>query len=131
MREVIDHARSLGWKAGVFTGKGQRSARFTLSELGLLDRLQCIVSGDDVVRPKPDPEGVHRAAQLLGVPVHRLLLAGDSPADIQAGRAAGAPTAAVLWAAFRPERLKEAGATFTCERVQQLVAIIDQLNGEP
>ena len=35
--EAIDHARSLGWRVGVFTGKGRRSAEFTLAELGLWD----------------------------------------------------------------------------------------------
>jgi HAD superfamily hydrolase (TIGR01509 family) len=131
MPGVIDRARFLGWRVGVFTGKGRRSARFTLSELGLSDRLDCLVSGDDVTLPKPDPEGVHRASKLLGVAASRILLAGDSPADIQAGRDAGAPTAAVLWAAFQPERLDKAGATFTCKRVEQLLALVEQLNGEP
>jgi phosphoglycolate phosphatase-like HAD superfamily hydrolase len=125
---VIDRAWELGWKVGVFTGKGRRSARFTLGELGLLDRIEVLISGDDVSRPKPDPEGVHRASELLGVPVDRILLAGDAPADIRAGRAAGARTAAVLWAAFRPERLSESGADFTCLRAEELLAAVEALD---
>ena len=41
--DVIDHARRLGWRIGVFTGKGRRSAKFTLAELGLWrsDRTPC------------------------------------------------------------------------------------------
>src|SRR6185437_11882955 len=100
--DVIDFARGLGWRIGVFTGKGRRPAIFSLVDLGLWERIEHLVSGTDVVRPKPDPEGVFQAAQALGVPVENILLAGDSPADVQAGRAAGARTAAVLWAAFRP-----------------------------
>jgi phosphoglycolate phosphatase-like HAD superfamily hydrolase len=127
---AIDRARALGWRIGIFTGKGRRTARFTLEALGLWDRVECLVSGDDVERPKPDPEGVFRAAEELQVPVDRILLAGDSPADVRAGRDAGARTAAVLWAAFRPERLREAGADWTCERVGQLVEAIDSLHEE-
>lgn len=118
--EVIDHVRSLGWKVGVFTGKGRRTAEFTLVELGLWDRIELLVSSDDVVQPKPDPEGVFQAAGKLGVPVGRILMAGDSPADVRAGKAAGARTAAVLWVAFRPDRLRRAGADFTCEQVADL-----------
>ncbi len=128
--DVIDHARSLGWKVGVFTGKGRRSAKFTLVELGLWERIELLVSSDDVARPKPDPEGVFQAAEKLGVSVGRILLAGDSPADVKAGRAAGARTAAVLWVAFRPDRLRRAGADFTCERVVDLRAAVDTLHGE-
>jgi HAD superfamily hydrolase (TIGR01509 family) len=125
--EVIDLARSLGWRIGVFTGKGRRAAVFSLTELGVWDRIEHLVSGTDVVRPKPDPEGVFTAATALGVRVDHILLAGDSPADVEAGRAAGCRTAAVLWAAFRPERLRAAGADFVCERVEDLAAAIATL----
>jgi pyrophosphatase PpaX len=89
------------------------------------------LSSDDVSRPKPDPEGVHQAAEALGVPVERILLAGDSPGDVRAGREAGARTAAVLWAAYRPERLRQTGADFICETVEDLKAAIDRLHAEP
>jgi len=127
---VVDHARSLGWRVGVFTGKGRRSAEFTLAELGLRDRVEHIVSGDDVGRPKPDPEGVFRAAEALGVEPGRVLLVGDSPVDVAAGRGAGARTAAVLWAAFKPDRLRQAGPDFLCERVEDLRAAVDALEAE-
>ena len=126
--DVIDHARRLGWRIGVFTGKGRRSARFTLTGLGLIDRIDHVVTSDDVTRPKPDPEGIFQFSEAFGVPVDRILLAGDSPSDVRAGRAAGCNTAAALWAAFKPDRLREAGADFTCERVEDLISAIDELN---
>src|SRR4051812_46626687 len=43
--------------AGVFTGRGRRPAEFSLVALGLWDRIEHLVSGSDVTRPKPDPEG--------------------------------------------------------------------------
>jgi HAD superfamily hydrolase (TIGR01509 family) len=127
---AIDDARARGWRVGIFTGKGRRSATFTLRELGIWDRVECLVSGDDVVKPKPDAEGVHVASRALGVPVPRILLAGDSPADVRAGRDAGCRVAAVLWAAFQPDRLRHAGADFVCDRVADLVAAIAQLDAE-
>ena len=66
---VIDHARRLGWRTGVFTGKGRRSALFTLAALGLRDRIEYVVTSDDLTRPKPDPEGILRVSEALGVPV--------------------------------------------------------------
>ncbi len=130
MAEAIDRARSLGWRVGVFTGKGRRSAEFTLAELGLSDRVEHLVSSDDVARPKPDPEGVRNASAALAVPVDRILLAGDSPGDVRAGRDAGSKTAAVLWAAYLPDRLRQAGADFVCEAVDDLVAAIDALDAQ-
>ena len=128
--DVIDHARGLGWRIGVFTGKARRPAEFSLVELGLWDRVEHLVSGSDVARPKPDPEGVFLAATALGVTVGRILLAGDSPADVRAGRAAGSRTAAVLWAARHPGPLRLAGADFICERVADLRAAVESIDGE-
>lgn len=128
MADVIDRTRALGWRVGVFTGKARRPAEFSLVDLGLRGRIECLVSGDDVTRPKPDPEGVFRASEALGVPVGRILLAGDSPVDVGAGRAAGSKTAAVLWAAYHPARLREAGADFVCERAADLLAAVRQLH---
>jgi phosphoglycolate phosphatase-like HAD superfamily hydrolase len=112
----------------VFTGKGRRSAEFTLAELGLWDRIELLVSSDDVSCPKPDPEGILRASAALGVPAGRILMAGDSPADVEAGRGAGARTAVVLWSAFRPERLRHAGADFVCDQVEDLKTAVDALH---
>jgi HAD superfamily hydrolase (TIGR01509 family) len=129
--DVIDHARRLGWRIGVFTGKGRRSALFTLTALGLLDQIEHVVTSDDVTRPKPDAEGVFKVSKALGVPTDRILLAGDSPSDVKAGRSAGCKTAAALWAAFHPDRLRDPAADFVCERVEDLTAVIDELNEQP
>ncbi len=125
--EVIDLARGLGWRVGVFTGKGRRPAEFCLADLGLMARIELLITGSDVSRPKPDPEGVFQASEALGVPTGRILLVGDSLVDIQAGRAAGSTTAAALWVAFRPDRLRAAGADFVCERVDDLLAAVRSL----
>ncbi|RUL86860.1 HAD family hydrolase [Tautonia sociabilis] len=128
---AIEHARFRSWKVGVFTGKGRRAARFSLRALGLLDRVDCVVSGDDVDRPKPDPDGILRAAELLGVSPSRILMVGDSPADIRAGLAAGSLTCAVSWAAFEPHRLEAESPHHRCSRVDELITLIDSLHADP
>ena len=66
-------------------------------------------------------------AKAFSTATHQILLAGDSPGDVKAGRAACAKTAAVLWAAFRPDRLRNAGADFVCATVDEFEAVIDLL----
>lgn len=48
-----------------------------------------VVSADDVKHGKPDPEGVLLAARRLGVEPPQCLVIEDTPAGIQAARAAG------------------------------------------
>ena len=54
-----------------------------------------VVTADDVVRGKPDPEPFLTAARILGVDPSRCLVVEDAPAGLAAGRAAGMTTLAV------------------------------------
>ncbi|RFA07404.1 hypothetical protein B7R21_14450 [Subtercola boreus] len=48
-----------------------------------------VITADDVVNPKPDPEPFLRAAAMLGVDPARCLVVEDAPAGVAAARAAG------------------------------------------
>ncbi|WP_205124222.1 MULTISPECIES: HAD-IA family hydrolase [Tsukamurella] len=54
-----------------------------------------LVSADDVVRGKPDPEGYLLAANALGVDITSAVVFEDSPAGVRAGRASGARTVVI------------------------------------
>ena len=54
-----------------------------------------LITGEDVRRSKPDPEGFLLAAQRLGVPINQCLVFEDSPAGVAAAKAAGAQVAIV------------------------------------
>ena len=58
-----------------------------------LDDFAVVITREDEGRPKPHPDGVHRAARLFAVEPADLLVVGDYVFDIAAGSAAGAATA--------------------------------------
>jgi mannitol-1-/sugar-/sorbitol-6-phosphatase len=55
-----------------------------------------LVGAADVARGKPDPEGYQRAATALGFDLRRCVIVEDTPAGVQAGRAAGARVVGIL-----------------------------------
>lgn len=61
---------------------------------GLFD---VIITGDDVIKPKPDPEGLLKALSLLKVESSEAIYIGDSDADIIAGLQANVYTIGVQW----------------------------------
>jgi sugar-phosphatase len=63
-----------------------------------------VVSADDVRNGKPHPEGVLRAASLLDAPPAECLVIEDTPAGIQAARAAGMHALGIT-------------TTYTCEQL--------------
>ncbi len=97
--EVTRALREAGTAVGVVTSRRSPMAQRTLERCGLGEAWDVLVTADDVVRPKPDPEPVLEALDRLGLGGrgHRTLFVGDSPFDIRAGRGAGTRTAAALW----------------------------------
>ena len=84
----------------IVTGRGKRTTDITLELCRLGPFFQEVVTSDDLTHPKPHPECVLEACRRLGVQPAQALMIGDSPLDIQAGRSAGAATAAALWGTF-------------------------------
>lgn len=76
-------------KVAVVTSGNRDGATAILRALGLLDRLDALVSGDDVVNGKPHPEPFLKAAGLVGAAPADCLVLEDHPAGIAAGQAAG------------------------------------------
>ena len=65
-------------------------------EYPVFSRLRAIVTGEDVRRSKPDPEGYLKLAEAMKIAPERCMVFEDSIAGLQAARAAGMQTVAVL-----------------------------------
>ncbi|MBI4301384.1 MAG: HAD-IA family hydrolase, partial [Chloroflexi bacterium] len=65
------------------------SVDLVIDGLGLRNIFDVIVSGHDVVRPKPDPEIFVLTAQKLGVSPAECLVLEDSAAGVEAAQKAG------------------------------------------
>jgi len=78
-----------------------------LKHLGFKKYFRVVVTALDVEKPKPFPDALSVAAQKLGVPIKDCAIVGDSIVDIQAGKAAGAKTVAVLTGLFNREELEK------------------------
>jgi hydrogenase expression/formation protein HypE len=77
----------------ILSRNSRKSVEVALSRLPFpADSFRVILTRDDQVPIKPDPDSVRTAAKRLAVRTSDLLCVGDFIFDIQAGRGAGAPT---------------------------------------
>ena len=86
-----------------------------------MEHFAVVVTEDDVTRLKPDPEAVLMAAEKVAVHPSELLVVGDSPADMQAARLAGAPCGAALWGFYG--RKAAAHADWAFERPSDVLKV--------
>lgn len=121
MKEILIDLKAAGTRIAIMTGKSRISAQISLRELGIADLIEVLVAGDDVVMPKPHPEGVIAALAQLGHPDNESgVMVGDSAADIYAGRDAGVATIAVTWGVPEHEDLFASRPDVVCETTAQL-----------
>ena len=81
-----------------------------------------VVTSDDVLRGKPDPEPYLKGAALLGVPASECVVFEDAPAGIRAGKNAGAMVVA-LRTTVSDNELERAGADWIIAGYDHLVAV--------
>lgn len=103
--ELLESLNNRGARIAVVSLKPRRAGEIELDITGLRSFVGLTVWGDDVERPKPEPDGVLRAMSSLDADPRFTLVIGDSPADIMMGRAAGTRTAAALWGGASHDRL--------------------------
>jgi phosphoglycolate phosphatase len=82
---------------GIVTNKPEYLTRPILSAAGLDESIACLVCGDTIEQRKPHPAPVLLACQKLGVRAADTLMVGDHLGDLEAGKAAGVKTCAVLY----------------------------------
>ncbi|MCC6554722.1 MAG: HAD family phosphatase [Polyangiaceae bacterium] len=92
--ELLDAARG-AVPLALASSSPRRLIDAVVDRFDLRPRFGAIVSGEDVVHPKPAPDIFLRAAEALGVPAARCAVLEDSLAGATAGRAAGAIVVAV------------------------------------
>ena len=81
----------------VVTNKPTTLARAVLDAARLLPLLAGVHGADAALQRKPSPSLLLAASTALGVSPARLLMVGDSRADLLCAQAAGCPAALVAW----------------------------------
>jgi HAD superfamily hydrolase (TIGR01509 family) len=79
-----------GRATALVTTAAAPSTRLYLKTHALEDLFDLVITGEDVVRHKPDPEAYELAAKRLGVEPRHCLAFEDSPAGLTAARSFGA-----------------------------------------
>lgn len=94
--ELLAALARAGIPAGVVSTKRSTTLRAILEARGVLPLLASITGGDQVSRPKPDPEGLLAAIAAQGLTPDQVLYCGDTVIDAETAQRAGARFCAVL-----------------------------------
>jgi len=123
-RELLDSLPADRWAIVTSCSRSLAEVRLRAAGLPIPQRL---LTSDDVVNGKPDPEPYRKGAALLGVPAQKCLVFEDAPAGVRAGKAAGALVVAFRTTATDLE-LEAAGADWIVRGCSSL-SVVDSDHG--
>jgi len=90
LSELMDYLDAIQMPRCVATSSTQSFAKKALTIVGMLDRVDFVITAQEVPQGKPHPDIYLEAAKRMAVAVERMLVLEDSPTGTKAGVSAGA-----------------------------------------
>ena len=120
-----------GLKLAVVSDAPREGAWLRLCYLKLQHVFDVVVTYEDTLQRKPNPEPFRRALQDLGVAPDEALMVGDWPErDVLGAKSLGMKTVFARYGDTFGTKEGESGADFDIKDVMDLLEIVDRLKGE-
>ena len=87
---ALSKLHKLGYKIAVCSNSMRNTIELMMDRAQLMPYIDLIVSNEDVIRAKPDPEMYQIAINNFGLKPKECIVVEDNPNGIQAGKASGA-----------------------------------------
>ena len=113
-----------GVPMAITSNKPAYFTREIVEGLGLGGLFLAVLGPEMVDRPKPDPEMVLKAIEILGRSIGEVLYVGDMRLDIETCRRAGLAVCVIPGGSDSREELQSAGPDFLLDRFEDLPALI-------
>ena len=126
---LLDHLTRTEIPWAVATSGKMDVAKYNLQLLGVEPQAIPVVTRDDVMRAKPDPDLFLAAADRLQADISYSVIIGDSIWDMLAARRARGLGVGVLSGGYGQDELERAGAIRVYEDPADLLRHIDEIGG--
>jgi HAD superfamily hydrolase (TIGR01549 family) len=109
---------SKSYKLGIVTSGSKNRVLRDLESTGIKTFFQVTITGDDIKRPKPDPEGLELALSRMELLPCEALYIGDSHADYEMARAANVHFLGI------PSAFASLDSTHPCSKVKSITDLL-------
>jgi len=113
---------------GIVSSKRREMVIHGLRHFHMEHFFQCIVGEDDVKIPKPNPEPILKAMNMIKCNRNEVIFVGDNSHDIEGGKNAEVITCGVSWALRGVAYLNRFSPDYMLEDMNDLIKIIEEVN---
>ena len=100
---LLDFLKKKGCSLGIITSKTMNQYTCSFLPFQISGYFQTVITADDTVRHKPDPEPMYEYMERTGVCPRQILYIGDSIYDMQCASRAGVDSCLALWGCHCPD----------------------------
>ena len=118
---LFEYLKIKGIKLGIVSSKRHYKIEEVLERDSLIDYVDIIIGADDVTNLKPDPEGLIKVIEYLGLSKEQCLFVGDSIVDALTARNLGIDFMAVLTGMTKRKELEEYKPLSIINRLDKLI----------
>lgn len=111
-------------RMSIASSRNKASLEEFAKDMGLDIFMDYILSADDVVKAKPDPEPVLKTLEILDAKPEETVVVGDMDVDILMGDRAGCQTIGVTYGNGSDTELRQARADFIIGSFPEIIALI-------
>ena len=115
-----------GYDIGVVSNKQAETVQHGLVFCGLHSFVKVVVDSTMVKQPKPDPEGILKACEMLYRSHDDMIYVGDSVTDIQATKRVAGFSIAVLFDPTREEELRKAKPMRCIYHLEEIIELVKE-----
>lgn len=126
-RATLDSLKSQGLEIGLVTSKSRDRVDSDMERFGLNDLFSVIITGDMSAERKPHPGPVLDAIRELKVNASSVVMVGDGPQDVEAGRGAGTVTVACTYGFHGRQECEEAKPDYLIDAIEDLISVTSAL----
>lgn len=121
VREGLAELKTAGLKLACVTNKSSHYTEPFLRQLELTDYFDAVLCGDEVDRPKPDPQSLQLICERFGITASEAMMVGDSVNDLIPAESMAMPRIAVSYGYHQNKPLAAHGPIVIAHHFNQVV----------
>jgi phosphoglycolate phosphatase-like HAD superfamily hydrolase len=123
---ALDSFQKQGIKMVVLSNKRHEAIILGLKTMEIDEYFSVIIGHDDVLNPKPHPEGIYKIMTILHD--EKAVMIGDTETDIRTAQNAGIPAIGCTWAITKESVFKKAKANRIVNDYMKFIQLMEEYN---
>lgn len=118
---VLRELKKQGYTIGIVSSRLTESCEMWLKEFKIYDLFDLVLGRDQFISPKPAPDGLLKACELLNCGHDSCIYVGDNASDVEAAKRAGMYAVAYISNKEKLAKIREAGPNYVIMSLSELM----------